>query len=142
VKIHTLRGQLAPSELRRLVIDDGRLSHALRVRSFDVFPAVEGGTQLSTVTLGTKSNMAANLDAGDNRQIAWGLTHYSASSGQLGQGSNSIIDHDKTVIQDLYIRNNNTGDSVNYLLVLEQIELTESQTVLTLIKERAQDDIK
>ena len=137
-----MRGQLAALELRRLVIDDGRLSHALRVQEFQVWPAVEGGTQLTSVTLGTKSNMAPNMDAGDNRQIAWALTHYSASSGQLGQGSTSIIDHDKTVIQDLFIRNNNTGDAVNYLLVLKQVELSEAQTVLTLIKERGQDDIK
>jgi len=142
VKIHTLRGQLDASELRRLIIDDGRLSHALRVKTFEVFPTVEGGTQLTTVTLGTKSNMAPNLDASDNRQIAWAMTHYSASSGQLGQGATSIIDQDKTVIQDLYIRNNNTGDSVNFILTLESVELTESQTVLTLIKERSQDDIK
>jgi len=142
MKRHTLRGQLEASELRRLVIDDGRLSHALRIVEFHVFPAVEGGTQLTTVTLGTKSSMAANLNAADSRQIAWALTHYTASSGQLSQGGQSIIDHDKTVIQDLFIRNNNTGDAVNYIVVLEQVNLSPDQTVLTLIKERAQDDIK
>lgn len=141
MKVHTLRGKLAASELRRLVIDDGRLSHALRVHTFEVFPAIEGGGQLTSVTLGTKSNMAPDVDAGDNRQIAWGFTHYTAS-GSVAQGVSSVIDHDKTVIQDLFIRNNNTSDPVNFLLVLEQVELTESQTVLTLIKERAQDDIR
>jgi hypothetical protein len=142
VKRHTLRGKLEASELRRLVVDDGRLTHGLRIHEFHVWPAIEGGTQLTTVTVGTKSNMAANMDAGDNRQIAWGLTHYSASSGQLGQGSTSIIDHDKTVVQDLFIRNDNTSDAVNYLLVLDAVELTETESVLNLIKERAQDDIK
>jgi len=142
VKRHTLRGQLDASELRRLVVDDGRLDHGLQIKEFSVWPAVEGGTQLTTVTVGTKSNMAPNMDAGDNRQIAWGLTHFSATSGQLGQGTTSIIDHDKTVVQDLFIRNNNTGDAVNYLLVLQAVNLTEAETVLNLIKERSQDDIK
>jgi hypothetical protein len=141
MKRRTLRGLLDTSEQRRLIVDDGRLNHGYRVVSFVVFPyAPAGATQQTPVTLGLDYDMGPNMDASDNRQIGWAITVY--GSGSLEAIPNSVIDPDHIVIQDLYIRNENSVDQVNYLIELEPVELTNDQAILTLIKERSQDDLR
>jgi hypothetical protein len=141
VKRRTLRGRLDTSELRRLIVDDGRLNHGYRVVSFVVFPyAPAGGTQQTPVTLGLDYDMGANMDASDNRQIGWAVTVY--GSGALEGGQISVIDPDHVIIQDLWIRNENAVDEVNYLIELEPVDLNDDQAILSLIKERSQDDLR
>jgi len=141
VNRRTLRGRLATSELRRLIVDDGRLNHGYRVVSFVVFPyAPAGATQQTPVTLGLDYDMGPNMDASDNRQIGWAVTVY--GTGSLEGGQISVIDPDHIVIRDLYIRNENSNDEVNYLIELEAVDLTDDQAILTLIKERSQDDLR
>jgi hypothetical protein len=141
MKRRTLRGRLATSELRRLIVDDGRLNHGYRVVSFVVFPyAPAGATQQTPVTLGLDYDMGPNMDASDNRQIGWAVTVYGA--GSLEGGQISVIDPDHIIIQDLWIRNENGVDEVNYLIELEPVELSNDQAILSLIKERSQDDLR
>jgi hypothetical protein len=124
-----------------LIVDDGRLNHGYRVVSFVVFPyAPAGATQQTPVTLGLDYDMGPNIDASDNRQIAWAITVY--GSGALEAQPTSVIDPDHVVIQDLWIRNENNVDEVNYLIELETVDLTDDQAILSLIKERSQDDLR
>jgi hypothetical protein len=55
-------------------------------------------------------------------------------------------DPEHVVLRDLYIQGTVSGAGgssvINYLIELEMIELTDDQAVLTLIKERSQDDWK
>jgi hypothetical protein len=55
-----------------------------------------------------------------------------------------IIDPDHVVIMDLWVLayTNGSDDRVNYLVELEPIELTDDQAILSLIKERSQDDLR
>lgn len=136
----TLRGILETSELRRLIIDDGRLNHGYRVISFKVFPDVPaGGTQQTAVVLGLDYDITSNFDASDNRQIGWAMTAY---GGALEQAPLQVLDPDHIVIMDLYISNLNPNDRVNYIIELETVDLTDEETILSLIKERSQDDTR
>jgi hypothetical protein len=122
-----------------LIVDDGRLNIGYKVVSFVVFPyAPAGATQQTPVTLGLDYDMGPNMDASDNRQIGWAVTVY--GTGSLEGGQISVIDPDHIVVRDLYIRNENSNDEVNYLIELEAVELSDDQAVLALIKERSQDD--
>ena len=51
----------------------------------------------------------------------------------------SVVDPEHVIIQDLYIRNIADTEQANYLIVLEEQNLTEDQAVLQLIKEVSQD---
>lgn len=141
---HTLRGRVDPNTVKRLIIDDGRFTHAMRVVEFHVAGDPESGLGDCYASLGTTPDFPRPWDWSDNRQIAW------ASFGQFatpGHGSfESIIDSDRVVVTDLFIRGNSNpgaGDpGINYLVVLESIKLTQDEAVLQLIKERAQDDLR
>jgi hypothetical protein len=63
-------------------------------------------------------------------------------SGALEGGQISVIDPDHVIIQDLWIRNENAVDEVNYLIELEPVDLNDDQAILSLIKERSQDDLR
>jgi hypothetical protein len=90
--------------------------------------------------LGLDYDIGPNMDASDNRQIGWAVTVY--GTGSLEGGQISVIDPDHIVVRDLYIRNENSNDEVNYLIELEAVDLTDDQAILTLIKERSQDDLR
>lgn len=71
-------------------------------------------------------------DAGDNRAIGWGIA---------GQTANQmVIDPDHLWTSTLSIITL-TAESTAYLVVLEQMDLTDQQEIMTLIKERSQDDL-
>jgi len=140
MKRRTLRGLLDSSELRQLIVDDGQLTQGYRVTRFDVFPYVPaGGSQITAVVLGLDYDMDPNFNASDNRQIGWASNSFSSIGASISLVT-SALDPDHVIIRDLWILNTNPGDQVNYLIELETVELSSDQTILTLIKERSQDD--
>jgi hypothetical protein len=140
MRTRTLRGKLDDTNIKQLVVDDGRLNHAYKVKEFSVW--VEGsGAEGVYAVLGLQYDMVPGGDASDNRQIAWAGNAWSTGSG-LTATSFSVIDPDHVVVQDLYIRRENPIDACNYLIVLEPTMLTDDQAILQLIKERSQDDTR
>jgi len=138
-----LRGQVTHNEVKRLIVDDGRLNHGYKVTRFVVFPLrADISTQDVQGTLALDYDGAIlDWNAGDNRQIGWASQGIGASR-DMTVGF-SILDPDHVVIRDLYIYGSGSGNvDVNYLIELETIELTEDQAILTLIKERSQDDLR
>jgi hypothetical protein len=144
VKRRTLRGQFIEGETKRLVVDDGRLNHGYKVVSFAISAGVGGTTLDSQAVLALDYDAPASWNWGDNRQIAWASQRVADVSG--GQPMFAVIDPDHVVIMDLYIQGIVGGgggsDPINYLIELESIELTDDQAILTLIKERSQDDLR
>jgi hypothetical protein len=141
VKRHTLRGQFTEGETKRLIIDDGRLTHAMRVVSFVIGGEPAATTGGAYATLKLESAAPTDWDWGDNRQIAWASVN-NASGSEL-TAPYSVIDPDHMVIQDLYIGGNSaqagsTG-KINYLVVLEAIEISSDQSILQMLKERSQN---
>jgi hypothetical protein len=144
MKRRTLRGQVVEGQVKRLIVDDGRLNHGYRVVSFVVAPDVTtaGKDAMATLSLDYDTPLAWNW--GDNRQIGWASTNGQATSGL--QSPYSVTDPDHVVIMDLYIQgqvlSGGGSDVVNYLIELEPVDLTNDQAILTLIKERSQDDLR
>ena len=140
MKRRTLRGTLAPNEDRQLVVDDGNFNHAYKVVEFQAFPtAPTGGAQICPVILGLDYDLGSDFDASDNRQIGWSISNFD-SAGVFSFFSPSVIDPDHVVVRDLYIKNTGNLDSVNFLIVLETMNITDDEAILQLIKERSQDD--
>jgi hypothetical protein len=141
-KRRTLRGQFTEGDVKRLIVDDGRLNHGYRVVSFVVAGDVStsAGDCYATLSLDYDSPLTWNW--GDNRQIGWASTNVAATSGL--EAPFSVLDPDHVVIMDLYIQGTVAGAGgstpINYLIELETVDLTDEQTILSLIKERSQDD--
>lgn len=145
MKRRTLRGQIPEGQVKRLIVDDGRLNHGYRVVSFLV--AGDGNISAGndvTAVLGLDYDAPSTWNWGDNRQIAWASTNIDSLAGL--NAPFSVVDPDHIVIMDLYIQGQ-TGSAggtgvINYLVELEPMELTNDQAILTLIKERSQDDLR
>ena len=138
MKTRTLRGQLTDTNVKQIIVDDGRLNYGYIVREF--YAWVNGSSADGVyVVLGKEYDMVAGGDASDGRQIAWAGNAWSTGTG-LTAGAFSVIDPDHVVIQDLYIQRINPSDVANYLIVLEERQLTDDESILQLIKERSQDD--
>ena len=140
----TLRGQFTEGEVKRLIIDDGRLNHGYRVVNFYISAGVGGSSLDSQAVLALDYDSPATWNWGDNRQIGWASQRVADVSG--GQPLFAVLDPDHIVIMDLYIQGIVGGgggtDKINYLIELETIELTNDESILTLIKERSQDDAR
>jgi len=139
----TLRGQVVEGTNKRLVVDDGRLTHGYKVVRFVIAcdPGSSAFDAYGTLSLDYDSSKTWNW--GDNRQIGWASTNIVSTAG--ANAPFSVIDPDHVVIQDLWIQgqvSTGTGtDVLNYLIELEPVTLTNDQSIITLIKERSQDDL-
>jgi len=136
----TMRGRLPASETKRLVVDDGRLNHGYRVVSFRIWATSLTGNRDVQAILGLDADMDNFFNAEDNRQIGWASQLNQSTNDGLGEFS--IVDPDHIVLRDLYMINfSPAGNDANYLIELETVDLTDDQAILTLIKERSQDDL-
>jgi hypothetical protein len=144
MKRRTRRGQVVEGTVKRLVVDDGRLNHGYRVVSFVIAGDVSTSAGDCYATLSLDYDSPLQWDWGDNRQIGWSSTNVQSTSGM--QVPFSVLDPDHVVIMDLYIQGTVAGAGgstpINYLIELETVELTNDQAILSLIKERSQDDLR
>ena len=129
----TLRGVLAANELRRLVVDDGRLNHGYIVKEFHVWTTSLAGQRNAEFVLSLNENTPNAWRADITGQIGWAGMVVDLGGVESLQ-SFSLIDPDHVVLRDLYVKSLN-ADGGNYMVVLETIDLTENETILTLIKE-------
>lgn len=140
---HTLRGSIEEGTTKRLIVDDGMLNHGHKIVSFVVAATPDATGNDCWATLSLDYDAPLDWDWGDNRQIAWASNEVGVNSNQPGF---SVIDPEHVVIMDLYLqaRHGSSGGTgrINYLIELEPIHLTDEQTVMALIKERSQDDLR
>ena len=140
----TLRGQVVEGVVKRLIVDDGRLNNGYKVTKFVIAGDPGSSANDAFATLALDYDSPRSWDWGDNRQIAWASTNVQSTAG--AQSFFELVDPDHVVIQDLYIQaqvGSGTGSSVcNYFIELEPVELTNDQAILSLIKERSQDDLR
>ena len=129
----TLRGLLGGNELRRLVVDDGRLNHGYIVKEFHVWSTSLSGQRNAEFVLSLNENTPDAWRADNTGQIGWAGMVIDLTGVESLQ-SFSLIDPDHVVLRDLYVKSLNV-DGGNYMVVLETIDLTENETILTLIKE-------
>ena len=144
MKTHTLRGRVDPNTVKRLVVDDGRFTHAMRIVGFHVAGDPTSSAGDCYAALSTTPDFPIPWDWSDNRQVAWAAY---GNQDTPGHGVDySIIDPDRVIVSDLYIRGDHKGGGatnfINYMVILEAVTITEDEAVLQLIKERAQDDLR
>ena len=132
--LHTLRGQLEPNELRRLILDDGMFTEGHKITSFEVWAIslVSGDDPAAILALSNK--IGTEFDASDNRQIGWAMQTTTATS---RVATFNTIDPDHVVIRDLFIRNI-SAHPTNYMVTIVPMKITDDEAVLQLIKESAQ----
>ena len=138
MSLHTLRGRVPASTKKTIIIDDGRLNHGMKVKEFHVW-GVDYDSHAEMALCLNEINAGAQWDASNGNQIAW-----ACQSGAIAPPPSmshfSLIDPNHVVIQDLIINNFGITDG-NYLVILEQIKLSDDQAIIALIKERQQDDL-
>jgi hypothetical protein len=137
MKVHTLRGRVDLNTTKRLILNDGRLTHGMVVKEFYVWTISQASGDDVDCILSLSGTVTAEMDASDNRQIGWARETTTATTRLQ---SRAIIDPDHVVVQDLWISNLSTNGPANYLIILEARELNDNESVLQLIKERSQDD--
>ena len=134
--VRVLRGQLDPNTTARLIVDDGNFTDAWQVVGFDVFPTSATGDDTQALLAIDEGGLTGAWDASDNRQIAWSFMFIDTGGGEHG----SWIDERNLVVRDLYIENF-SGVATNYLIRVVRRNISDDQAILTLIQERAQDDL-
>jgi hypothetical protein len=143
-----MRGTAIEGQVTPIVVDDGNLNQAYKVVDFIVtsrYPA--GADNVAFGTLHLDADADSTWQWSDNRQIAWCSSALGArSSGTAGAVAPfKVIDPDHLVIRDLFLTcqlGSGTGEGafVNYMITLEPVAISDDVAVLTLIKERSQDD--
>jgi hypothetical protein len=139
--IRTLRGNITASGQRKtLIVDDGRLTHGHRITSIRMWPARSGQVGDISCTLAT-TGVAASLpmDASNNGQIAWVYSPFNTSQ---GNGFESVLDPNHIVVEELVLIADfgvAFTDGVNYMITLEPIMLTDSESAVVQIKARQQN---
>ncbi len=140
----TLRGQFTEGDTKRLVVDDGRFNHGYRVVSFTISGEPSSGANDAWATLGLDYDTPETWNWGDNRQIGWASTNVAGTAGL--EAPFAVLDPDHIVIVDLYIQGRVGGaggdSTINYLIELEPVMMSDDQAILALIKERSQDDLR
>jgi hypothetical protein len=140
MKTYTLRGQFTPGDTKRLILGDGRLNVAYRITRFIVSGDPSNALNDAFGTLGLDFDMGTIWNWGDNRQIAWAATRIQGNDS--AEAPFSLVDKDSLVVNDLYIAGGSGGTVINYYVELEERNLTDDETVMVLVKERSQDDIR
>jgi hypothetical protein len=142
------------------------LTRAWKVKSFYLWPATvraETGTGdgqfMLNVSLATDEVGSLGFDlisnVQDNRQIGWIAKGYNRRNSAIGDfltgptglaDNAALMDPDHIVNRNLYINMYTTSDSTtsperdyNYLLILEEVKISENEAILQLVKGVAQD---
>jgi len=136
-EIHTLRGQVDPGTQKRLIIDDGRFNHAMKIESFIVWPSNPNAAEDPKCVLSLSDKAVTSVDASDTNQIGWSK----AADATANYSGYSIIDPNHLVVRDLYITNLDANDVSNYLVILRPETISDDRAIMALIKERGQDDL-
>jgi len=141
--VRTLRGNIPQSATGArvtLVVDDGRLTNGLRITSIRMWPARASQVGDCTAVLATDGRAAVTpMDSSNNGQIAWVYACFNTSP---GAGFETIIDPNHIVVQELVLIADigaNFADGINYLITLEPVELTDSESAVVQIKARQQN---
>lgn len=139
-RMRTLRGTVSANSQKQLITADGNLTVGYTVRRFYAWPTVATVSSDWHAILSLDYDATATMSAGDNRQIGW-MWEGGATAGAYNFEAAGILDPDHIIIEDLHILNTSApGIELNYLVILEERILTESQAVVSLIKTRSQDD--
>jgi len=132
----TLRGQLLPSggfAKTQIIVDDGRINVGYKVTDFIVW-AISGQETFNAALSFAPVAAASKMDAADNSQFAWSW------KANLSSPQEAFIDMDHIAVRDMHVTIMNTNADLlfNYVVVLEEYNLTNDEAIMNIIKEGAQ----
>lgn len=140
---YTARGIFLEGTEQRIILFDGSFETGFRVTKFDIWSSELGSSandcsgRLTTDSVGPMPTSGNQMDASDNRQIAWA----SVQGGSNGFGPiSSIVDPDNMIVQDLYISGQHGGTSkeINYMITLEKYDITDWEGAYAMVRARSQ----
>ena len=140
MRTHTLRGRMEEGVVKQLIVDDGRLTHGLRVTKFVVAPEMTSSSQGVNAVLGLDDKITASWDWENGNQIAWATSAMGGSSSMENPGF-QLVDPNHIVIRDLFLRATVTGatpQALNYYIELEALKISEFEAIVQLTKETSQ----
>ena len=129
---------------QKIPLFDGSFKTAYRVIKFDIWAATySNSTNPDVIGKLSKNDDGATgtvnfFRADDDNQIAWAGNIGSTDTFQIQQ--TGIVDPDNLVVEDLYVYARTAGDSntaINYMVVMEKYEISESQGALLMARDRA-----
>jgi hypothetical protein len=148
----TARGKLSEDDSEqgrqaRVRLFDGKFDTAFKVREFHAWGASTGGNTTPDVVgkLSTSPNVETGpgdfFNANDSLEIAWSQSVGSLDAGAGGGFGESIIDPDNLVVEDLWVSVRGVSDAngVNYMIVMDKYDITETLGAVSMAKERARD---
>tara|TARA_R110002110_G_C13401935_1_gene712833 strand:+ start:1012 stop:1539 length:528 start_codon:yes stop_codon:yes gene_type:complete len=141
------------------------LTRAWKVESFYIWPVPRperptllDGQWMLNASLATDEIEAASFDVvqdvSDNRQIGWVAKGYNLRTGTIDfltgptglEDNAALMDPDHIINRNLYINFYSSSDSdespdrnYNYLLILREVKVSESEAILQMVKGVAQD---
>lgn len=149
--VRTLRGTLdipagSTQAKRLLILDDGRINIGYKIIRFDFWQSdmignVNAGGAQATLLLSEDATYSL-AEAEDNREFAWAA--YTSKSG-FGIEYYSTIDPDHIVVRDLNIQIPQISTGItgatrwNYMIVIEEYDVTDVEAIISIIKEESQD---
>jgi len=142
----TARGHNTEEESRvgmpaRIRLFDGRFDTAYKIREFYVWGATYSSSSNPDVMgkLATSPNVEESsvlfFNAADSREIAWGGS--TGGTDSINQ-PRSIIDPENLIVEDLWFFARSAGTApVNYLIIMDKYEITETIGAVSMAKDRA-----
>ena len=131
----------------KITLFDGLFTTAYRVTGFKIWSSGTGNNtspdcvgKLSKNELGVTG--AANFfRADDDNQIAWAVSGSGSDGSNAGEFSESIIDLDNMIVEDLfvYVRAATDGTTINYLVTMEKYQISDWKGALTMARDKAQE---
>ena len=152
--MYTARGVVSENDTttgnpQKIPLFDGKFTTGYRVVEFKIWGS-DFATALTPDAIGKLSkNELGSTSAGsfmradDDNQIAWAVTAGEIEAASAGGFSESIIDPDNLIIEDLYVyvlsRNSETTEPINYLIMMEKYSVTDWQGALAMARDKAQE---
>tara|TARA_Y100000593_G_C4216504_1_gene289491 strand:+ start:344 stop:820 length:477 start_codon:yes stop_codon:yes gene_type:complete len=152
---YTARGIVSEADTeagnpQKIPLFDGSFETAYRVIEFKIWGSqADNNTSPDCIGKLSKNDdgvtTATNFfRADDDNQIAWAISGFGTDGSNAGTFSESIIDPDNLIVEDLYVyaRTASTNtDATNYLVIMEKYEIDDWQGALAMARDRAQGDL-
>jgi hypothetical protein len=129
---HTIRGQVAPGQSNRLIMDDGMFTKGHIVTGVHIIGS-NNGTIDAVGVLSYSDATIPQINMNDSNQFGWAFWDNDTTTGNRML---SVLDPEHIVLQDLFIHALTGG--FDYLVTIEPKTLTEPQGVLQLVKHKRQ----
>lgn len=133
----TLRGVVSAAAIEQIMMfDSNTVSYGWKILDFRI--ATNNSSNLTDfqagAALGSTSEQFTFEDWDESTMVGF------ATVSAVGN-PNLILDYDHVIVSSLYLSNLNSDQPVNYMVVLEQIEVDPKQNIMYQLKERAQSNL-